>query len=157
MTAIHRLSDYTRPGRISTEFVTAGAAFRRTQYGPCTLIEGVGEIDVAAADLLRSVIVEAPTARLVVDLSQITAMDSIGVSVLVSAWRRAASTGGAVRLVRPYGSPLKVLQDTGVDRLLPILDDVETALRLDRAAADGIWEDSRHGGRSWTESDDLRR
>jgi anti-sigma B factor antagonist len=68
-----------------------------------------GEIDMASADQLRSVLMEHRTGPLILDASNLTFMDSSGLKVLVEA---AASRNGSGSLVlrRPSSSVRRLLE-----------------------------------------------
>ena len=67
-------------------------------------------------------------ATLVVDMSETTFCDSAGVSEVVEAHRRAAATGGEVRLVVSAASMMRLLDIIGVDRIVPIFTNLEDAI-----------------------------
>src|SRR3954447_7590074 len=55
------------------------------------------------------------------DLSGLSFMDSTGVRVLYSAAKHARDRGPALEVVPPVGEPMRVLEITGVHRLLPFV------------------------------------
>lgn len=59
-------------------------------------------------------------ARLTVDMSQVSFMDSSGIAVLLRCWRRLGETGGAmtVRGVPPQAQ--KVFSAAGLDKIIPM-------------------------------------
>lgn len=80
----------------------------------------VGELDLVGAQLLRGAAtgILATAGSVVVDLSEVTFIDSAGLSALVGLARRCTEQGGQVCFVGPRRSVAKVLAMTGVDRLL---------------------------------------
>ena len=85
-----------------------------------TVVAASGEIDVAAAPMLREQLVtllSAGTDHLVVDLEQVDFIDSTGLGVLVGALRRARAAGGDLRLVCTNHRLLKVFAVTGLDEV----------------------------------------
>jgi len=58
--------------------------------------------------------------NLVIDLSEVTFIDSSGLSALLTASSRARERGGAVALVLPQGEPPSIFRFRGVDRLLSL-------------------------------------
>ena len=89
-----------------------------------------GEIDVAVADLMAAELaaaIEAGPPRLLVDLSQVTFMDSSALSALVGTHKKAVAVGGEVRLVGPNARLRKLLAITQLDQLFPVHDSVESA------------------------------
>ena len=89
------------------------------------------EIDVTNADEIRESllgVVNQGAASLVADLSKTTFCDSTGVSALVRTFKRAAASGGGMRLVVSSPAVHRVLSITGVDRLMPIYPSVAASL-----------------------------
>jgi anti-sigma B factor antagonist len=89
-----------------------------------------GEIDVAIAGLLTVDLenaIEECSAHLLLDLTDVTFMDSTALSALVAAHRHAVASGGSVRLVGPNRRITALLASTHLDRLLPIHDTMEGA------------------------------
>jgi anti-anti-sigma factor len=66
--------------------------------------------------------------NLVVDLTEVTFIDSSGLSALLTASTRARERGGAVALVLAQGEPPSIFRFRGVDRLLALYDSREAAL-----------------------------
>jgi anti-anti-sigma factor len=66
--------------------------------------------------------------NLVIDLTEVTFIDSSGLSALLTASTRARERGGAVALVLAQGEPPSIFRFRGVDRLLALYDSREAAL-----------------------------
>ena len=66
-------------------------------------------------------------AHVVVDLSGVTFLSSIGMRLLIKSARAQASRGGKLVLAAPQPLVRKVLETTGIDRVIPLNADVETA------------------------------
>jgi stage II sporulation protein AA (anti-sigma F factor antagonist) len=84
-----------------------------------------GEMDLAnAADVERELVRAEATnpARLVIDLSELTFMDSTGIRLLITAHARSRTDGDRLVLIRPPARVLRVLTIAGVDELLPFAD-----------------------------------
>jgi len=84
-----------------------------------------GEMDLAnAPDVERELIrVEATNAtKIVIDLSELTFMDSTGIRLLITAHARSRTDGDRLLLVRPPARVFRVLTIAGVDGLLPFAD-----------------------------------
>jgi anti-sigma B factor antagonist len=77
-----------------------------------------GEVDLAVAgrllDALTHAILNDDSARVTVDLQDVSLLDSIGVSALVTANKIATSRGGRITLTNPTGIVRRVLTVTGV-------------------------------------------
>ena len=66
--------------------------------------------------------------QLVVDLTDVTFIDSSGLSALLTASTQARERGGAVALVLADGEPPSIFRFRGVDRLLALYPSREAAL-----------------------------
>lgn len=87
-----------------------------------------GEIDLYTAPQLRNELVgalEEGARRLVVDMSRTEFCDSTGISVLLSAMKRARDKGGDLELVAPKPAVMKVLEVTGLDEVFTIHPDLD--------------------------------
>lgn len=89
------------------------------------------EIDVTNADEVREqllTIVNQGATVLVADMSSSTFCDSAGITALVRAFRRATEGGTKFRLVATGPAVLRVLEVTGVDRLIDVFGSLSEAL-----------------------------
>jgi anti-sigma B factor antagonist len=81
-----------------------------------------GEVDVATAgplrDALTAVLNESGITRLVVDFTKVDFLDSTGISALVAAHRLAQANRTQFLVINCQPQALRVLEITGVDRLL---------------------------------------
>ena len=66
--------------------------------------------------------------NLVIDLTEVTFIDSSGLSALLTASARARERGGAVALVLAQGEPPSIFRFRGVDRLLSLYPSQAEAL-----------------------------
>jgi anti-sigma B factor antagonist len=104
------------------------------QDGPqgCLIAQICGELDISTAPDLReqllAILNRQTTSRLILDLSKLEFIDSSGVAVLINTERRARLLGGSIALVAPQRPVSRVLQICGVDRCLPIFNDVTAAV-----------------------------
>ena len=57
---------------------------------------------------------------LVLDLTQLGFMDSSGIAVIIRISQRMKSLGGRVWIENPAKQPLRVIDASGVDRLVPV-------------------------------------
>lgn len=90
-----------------------------------------GEVDVATAPTLRDRLDEAIDHHpplLVVDLSSVTFIDSMGLGVLIGASKRVDDTGAALRLVIAEPRILKLFEITGLLEIFTIVSTREQAL-----------------------------
>jgi len=82
-----------------------------------------GEVDIFTAPRFRECMVElldAGVRRLVVDLSDVTFIDSTALGVLIGGVRRVHNSGGAMVLVVVTRPVERVLNVTGLDRVFSI-------------------------------------
>jgi anti-sigma B factor antagonist len=82
-----------------------------------------GEVDLATCPQLRGLLaelVEQGIYHLVVDLEQVSFMDSSGIGVLMGVHRRLREHGGSLRLTAPTARVRRVLELTRVTEVLPI-------------------------------------
>ena len=81
-----------------------------------------GDVDMAGSPALDSAIQEALTApgvkRVLVDLSKVTFLDSMGINTLVQSHQRAVDQDITVQVVNPSTMALRVLDLTGVRAFL---------------------------------------
>lgn len=92
-----------------------------------------GEIDSSnAVDLRLALSEQLPSAAtaLVLDLSEVSYLDSSGIQLLFDLGRRLSARRQRMRLVVPAETPMRrVLELTAVDAVAPIDADLECALR----------------------------
>ncbi len=93
-----------------------------TEQGRTLTARLVGEIDHHAAKEIMSELAEQIDAalpeHLILELSQVTFMDSSGIAVLLNVWRRMGQLEGTVEVRKVPPQAKKVLQAAGLDRLL---------------------------------------
>ena len=97
-----------------------------------------GEIDVYTAPLVREKLDEQITAGrtdIVVDLTDVTFLDSTGLGVLVGRLKLTRTMGGSMRIVGTDDRVLKVFSITGLDKVFEMHDDLESALAADDEAS----------------------
>jgi anti-anti-sigma factor len=99
--------------------------------GEAAVVRLVGSISMNVcerlqADLLR--LVERPVRKLILDLSQLRFICSLGLGALVAAHLRSRHHDGAVRLVAPDPSIRALLEITKLVKLFPPYDSVEAAI-----------------------------
>jgi anti-sigma B factor antagonist len=100
--------------------------------GERTVVHVTGEIDVYTAPILReelATLIDAHHTDLVVDLSDVSFMDSTGLGVLVGALKKIKTVGGDLRLVIDQEKVLKVFRITALTQVFPIYSTVDEALK----------------------------
>jgi anti-sigma B factor antagonist len=87
-----------------------------------------GPIDVSQAMTLRDLLgaqIDSASARVLLDLSDVTLIDSSGIGILVTAHRRADSQGARFGLAGATGTVARVFEMTRTNKLLSIYDTVD--------------------------------
>jgi anti-anti-sigma factor len=88
-----------------------------------------GELDMATSGSFEEAIAEAgPGARLVIDLTECTFLDSSAVRVLVETARSMEQSNGKVSLVARDPGILRVLEIAAVDTMFPVHDTLDAAI-----------------------------
>ena len=88
-------------------------------------IRVTGDLDAYSAPHLRRLVdelLDRPAVRMTIDLSDTSFVDSIGLGVLVGAWRRLRAHGGQLVLDSPGASVCRVLMLTGIAESIPIVN-----------------------------------
>ncbi|MCW1968471.1 MAG: STAS domain-containing protein [Anaerolineae bacterium] len=96
------------------------------------VLSPVGAIDPLTAPTLRenlTRLLDDGVTGLIIDLSQVSFMDSAGMSVLVTALKRARAAGGNVKLVWPKSDAAKrILTLTKFDQVFALTNTADEAL-----------------------------
>jgi len=120
----------------SRERVTVDLSVSSSEQGAVTIVHVAGEIDVYTAPLLREVLdkqVAAGRTNLVVDLENVTFMDSTGLGVLVGRLKLVRGQNGSLRIVSAQDRILKVFKITGLDKVFHIYPSVDEATAASNA------------------------
>jgi anti-anti-sigma factor len=94
-----------------------------------------GEVDLETATAMGDHALAAlrdVSPHLVLDLTQVTFMDSTGLKVLLSIQRRADLAGGSLVLAGPTRPVRKILALTGLDQTLRVVDSVDEVDEVDQ-------------------------
>jgi anti-sigma B factor antagonist len=122
---------------MEVEFQTAGAPQRLTlstctvdvETTPNTVVVTVaGELDMGDADRVGDVLSEAAVSGrsiVRVDLAGLTFADSSAIKALLLGAKAADDRGVAYEIVNPHGSVRRLLDVTGLDEALTVIDDPE--------------------------------
>jgi anti-sigma B factor antagonist len=108
--------------------------FAVTEQGPQAghhVIAARGEIDLFTAPELKRVVTEAIESgerRVVIDLSEVSFLDSTALGVLIGAVKRLRSRDGALAIVNTEPSIAKTFEITGLDQIFTILPSRDQAL-----------------------------
>ena len=100
------------------------------QLDHASVVRPAGEIDISSAPQLRAellmLLADAP--RLVVDLSEVTLLDSSGLAALVFANRQATKAGKPFGLASPGATAARVLRVMGLDKHIAVYASRDEAL-----------------------------
>jgi anti-anti-sigma factor len=102
-----------------------------SQHDGATVIKLAGEIDMNHSPAVHQSLVEVLTAkpaRLIIDLTAVSYMDSSGVGILVDALRRMRASNGKLALVAVAPRVLSVLQITKLDQFFEMYATLPEAL-----------------------------
>ncbi len=91
-----------------------GFSRRARDVGDVHVVTLRGELDMATAEGLSDWLVESAGSPVVVDLSELSFMDSSGIAALVIARNRMTANGDELILARPQAGVLKVLELVGL-------------------------------------------
>ncbi len=103
----------------------------REQHGDSVLLAVAGNIDIYTSPELRGelkVALDSKAPRIVVDLGQVTFVDSSGLATLIEALQRVNEYEGKLRLCSLAKTVLGVFQLSNLDSLFDIRPDRESAL-----------------------------
>lgn len=116
---------------MSDEGFTTDERFTLAWSGRVAVVTAAGEVDMTNAEALRDALLSAlnaGAAGLIADMTQVTFLDSAGVTALVRAARRATATGATLRLAVAAPAVLRVLSLVGIDRLIPVYPSLTDAM-----------------------------
>ncbi|HEY1828709.1 MAG TPA: STAS domain-containing protein [Acidimicrobiales bacterium] len=98
--------------------------------GSAPVVAVAGEIDVATAPQLRDCLHRVITdghATIVLDLLDVTFLDSTALGVLVGALKRCRELGGELRVVVTDPRIMKIFEITGLTKVFPIAPSLTAA------------------------------
>ncbi len=102
------------------------------QKNGITTIVMSGRMDIEgapAADMKFSVVAGSKK-HVVVDLSDVSFMASLGMRTLIVSVKTIASKGGSMALLNPQANVEKALKASGVDTVIPIVRDMAAAEQI---------------------------
>ena len=94
------------------------------------LIELSGEVDLYTAPRFKDdliALIDEGVARVVIDLSQVTFIDSTALGVIIGGVKRLHERDGSLALVAVSRPVVRILDITGLNRVLTIFDTREAA------------------------------
>jgi anti-sigma B factor antagonist len=106
-------------------------SFERSERDGTTILALAGNLDAATAHTLKQEVVaiaEAKKLRVCVDLAKLTLIDSTGVGVLISLFKRTRANSGNVFFAALAGQPKEIFRLLRLDRSLDLHPTVDAAL-----------------------------
>jgi stage II sporulation protein AA (anti-sigma F factor antagonist) len=100
--------------------------------GPRHVVVAEGDLDVGAASQLAAALdhpIESGKTHVVLDLSDVDFVDSMAIHILVGAARELRQRFGRLVLVSRAPAVRRLIQLTAVDRVAPVFNTREAALR----------------------------
>lgn len=86
-----------------------------SQHDGLSIVRMSGELDLASSDRLSALLSDLSDQTVVVDLAELTFIDSSGIAALVAAKDRLRSAGRELVLTRPQPNVDRVLEMTGLE------------------------------------------
>jgi len=111
--------------------LTMNTNWRTKPWGEATLVELDGEIDLHSAPDIKAALIElgtSPAARIAVDLSAVSFLDSTGIGALVGALKKTRECGGQMAFYGARDRVKRVFQIAGLLGALPFYPSREGAL-----------------------------
>lgn len=97
---------------------------RTVTRGGWEVVSVVGDVDLATIPSLRSHLDLVVADRIALDLGGVDLFDPLAFGVVLSGSLRAARRGGRFVVVCPAGRPRELFAESGVDRIVEVLDDL---------------------------------
>lgn len=94
------------------------------------LIKLIGRLDIAGVGAIETKFAAhcaGENARVIVDLSRVDFLASIGIRLLTLNAKSIASRGGRMVLLNPTSDGREVLELTGIPAIVPVYDGIESA------------------------------
>jgi anti-anti-sigma factor len=101
-----------------------------TVHDSYVVLELAGEADVTSMTTLESLLRDETRKEpglLIIDLSELSFMDSSALQVILRAHRALAANGGVLALVNPHHIVARILRMTEADKIVPIYASVREA------------------------------
>jgi anti-sigma B factor antagonist len=95
-----------------------------TRRGAITVLSLSGDFDLASRSQFSEALakIDGESERLIVDLRRVMFMDSSGLRMLLELWSESRRDGFSLAIVRGQTEVQKVLEITGADEVLPMID-----------------------------------
>ena len=105
--------------------------FRKTKQGTINVIAGTAPLNRESADYLTNAMEQCfgdGPPRIVMDMSEIPLLDSVGLETLLAVQENIESRSGSVKLAAPNGLCSDILNVTGVASQFEVYRDLKSAL-----------------------------
>ena len=103
------------------------------RIGDVTILQLIGRLELETGDLiLRDTInrlVEEGQVKLVLDLKEVTRLDSAGIGMLVSKFLTARRAGGTIKLLHPTERTDHLMNITKLTTIFQVFEDEESAVK----------------------------
>ncbi|KAF3463306.1 STAS domain-containing protein [Streptomyces sp. Tu 3180] len=119
-----------KPAQAEQTHQPGGLSVTATATDGIRVLTAVGEIDHHTGQSLQQALDVTGTTRprIVIDLRQVTFLDSSGINLLITAHQHTTQAGGRLRLAGPTPPVQRVLQLVGVDQLIDCRETLHHAL-----------------------------
>jgi anti-anti-sigma factor len=97
---------------------------RVQRSGSLTYVELHGELDLSSEERFVDVVDTVQSGQLVLDLRDLTFIDSTGLRMIVRTWERSRAEGFALEIVGGRNQVQKIFQMTGLADALPMADEI---------------------------------
>jgi anti-anti-sigma factor len=113
------------------------------RIGDVTILQLIGRLELETGDLiLRDTInrlVEDGQVKLVLDMKEVTRLDSAGIGMLVSKYLTVRRAGGTIKLLHPTERTDHLMDITKLTTVFQVFDDEASAVKsFDDAPAQGV-------------------
>jgi anti-sigma B factor antagonist len=112
------------------------------RIGEVTILQLIGRLELEEGDLvLRDAVnrlVEAGRNKILLDMKEVTRLDSAGIGMLVSKYLTARRSGGVIKILHPTVRTDYLMDITKLTTVFEIFDDEEKAVRSFGPSAAGV-------------------
>ena len=113
------------------------------RIGDVTVLQLIGRLELETGDLiLRDTVnrlVEEGQVKLVLDMKEVTRLDSAGIGMLVSKYLTVRRAGGTIKLLHPTERTDYLMNITKLTTIFQVFDDETSAVKsFDTAPAQGV-------------------
>jgi anti-anti-sigma factor len=101
---------------MSSESIENALSVATSAASDHTRVAVTGEVDAASADNLRSAlfdVIEGGQPKVVIDMSEVSFIDSSGLRVLIAGYKAAEAAGGGLSVAEPSEAVRRLLEITG--------------------------------------------